>query len=188
MVILAGMAKNFNKLDVRGKILIHNDLGIAADYLDPVTRQKAVTLKKNVLKRRMELESLGEELRVLYVAMTRAKEKLIMTASDRYLENRLARWQNISGEGRQLPFTLLAAAGSYLDWVLMALTRPGCRIAVREIPLEELLGREMEHQAGKTITKELLLHMDTEQTFAPEYREQLEYILSYRYPLSLIHI
>ena len=70
----------------------------------------------------------------------------------------------------------------YLDWVLMALTRPGCRIAVREIPLEELLGREMEHQAGKTITKELLLHMNTEQTFAPEYREQLEYILSYRYP------
>ena len=182
VVILAGMAKSFNKLDVRGKILIHNDLGIAADYLDPATRQKAVTLKKNVLKRRMELESLGEELRVLYVAMTRAKEKLIMTASDRYLENRLARWQSIPGEGRQLPFTLLAAAGSYLDWVLMALTRPGCRIAVREIPLEELLGREMEHQAGKTITKELLLHMNTEQTFAPEYREQLEYILSYRYP------
>ena len=56
MVSLAGMAKSFNKLDVRGKILIHNDLGVAADYLDPATRQKAVTLKKNVLKRRMELE------------------------------------------------------------------------------------------------------------------------------------
>lgn len=58
------------------------ELGIATDYLDAEHRVKASTIKKNVLRRKMELDSLGEELRVLYVAMTRAKEKLIMTGTD----------------------------------------------------------------------------------------------------------
>ena len=62
------------------------EFGIGTDYLDSRKRLKGPTLKKNVMKRRMELEALGEELRVLYVAMTRAKEKLIMTASDKNLD------------------------------------------------------------------------------------------------------
>ena len=82
VVILAGMGKKFNKRDVYGRLLIDMDFGVGADYLDLDLRLKSVTLKKQVLKRRMDLEGLGEELRVLYVAMTRAKEKLIMTATD----------------------------------------------------------------------------------------------------------
>ena len=81
VVFLAGMGKNFNKQDIRGKLVIDGDLGIGTDYLNVETRVKTSTLKKNVLKRKMDLDNLGEELRVLYVAMTRAKEKLIMTVA-----------------------------------------------------------------------------------------------------------
>ena len=118
------MGKQFNKQDTRGKILIDPQFGIGADYLDSETRLKAPTLKKNVLKRRMDLENLGEELRVLYVAMTRAKEKLILTASDKNLESKLEKWKEslFETEGG-LPFTLLSLASSYLDWILMAIAQ-----------------------------------------------------------------
>ena len=79
VVFLAGLGKRFNKQDAYGQILLDADLGAAADFLDLELRVKAPTLKKQALKRRTELETMGEELRVLYVAMTRAKEKLIMT-------------------------------------------------------------------------------------------------------------
>ena len=73
IVFLAGMGKKFNRQDVYGKLLIDADLGIATDYFDLDRRVKAPTLKKNVLRRKMELDGLGEELRELYVAKTRAK-------------------------------------------------------------------------------------------------------------------
>ena len=79
VVFLAGLGKRFNKQDAYGQILLDADLGAAADFLDLELRVKAPTLKKQALKRRMELETMGEELRVLYVAMTRAKEKLIIS-------------------------------------------------------------------------------------------------------------
>lgn len=84
IVFLAGMGKKFNKQDVRGRLLIDMDLGIGTDHLDLEQRTQNSTLKKNVMKRKMDLDNLGEELRVLYVAMTRAKEKLIMTGTDRF--------------------------------------------------------------------------------------------------------
>lgn len=77
--------KKFNKQDIRENLLIDSDLGIGTDYLNVETRVKTSTLKKNVLKRKMDMDNLGEEARVLYVAMTRAKEKLIITGTDRSL-------------------------------------------------------------------------------------------------------
>ncbi len=92
VVFLAGMGKKFNRQDVRSKLIIDADLGIGADYLDLDRRTRGTTLKKEVLKRKLDLDNLGEELRILYVAMTRAKEKLIMTAADRSLEKKLEKW------------------------------------------------------------------------------------------------
>ena len=89
VVFLAGMGKKFNKQDAYGQLLLDADLGAAADEMDLNLRTKAPTLKKMAIRRRMELESMGEELRVLYVAMTRAKEVLVMTGTDRSLENKL---------------------------------------------------------------------------------------------------
>ena len=114
VVFLAGMGKNFNKQDIRGKLVIDGDLGIGTDYLNVETRVKTSTLKKNVLKRKMDLDNLGEELRVLYVAMTRAKEKLIMTGTDRYLGKKLERWQERTWDSSPIPGTILSGLGAYV--------------------------------------------------------------------------
>jgi len=192
IVFASAMGKQFNKQDTRGKILIDPQFGIGADYLDSETRLKAPTLKKNVLKRRMDLENLGEELRVLYVAMTRAKEKLILTASDKNLESKLEKWKEslFETEGG-LPFTLLSLASSYLDWILMAIAQGGCRIRVRETMAKELLGQEISRQVQQKLTKDMLLGMDTSQKTLWEealglsdeaYRAQMEKLASCRYP------
>lgn len=135
------MRKKFNRQDARGRILIDEELGIAADFLDPVKKVKAPTLKKNVLARRSNLENMGEELRILYVAMTRAKEKLIITAGDKYLENKIEKW-GMTGSVGALPFTVLSAASSYLDWILMAAGGAKRTIDVKNVPMKDLLVEE----------------------------------------------
>lgn len=184
VVFVAGMGKLFNKQDTRGKILIDSEYGIGTDYLDSEKRLKGPTLKKNVLKRRMELEALGEELRVLYVAMTRAREKLILTASDKNLESKLEKWNSIFSKDVKVPYTVLTSAGSYLDWVLMSLAGTGGenRIHIKEVRAEELLGAETDRQMVKRASKEEMLHFDTERVYDAAERELLEKSFSFCYP------
>lgn len=186
IVFLAGLGKQFNRQDVRGRLLIDSDLGIAADYLDLALRVKSPTLKKHVLKRKMELDNLGEELRVLYVAMTRAKEKLIMTAADRYLARKLEKWKNVSwgnespsGRPAQIPYTVLSTAGSCLDWVLMSHPGPENGILVSQITVEMLMGEETARQIEKKIGREELLRQASDA--AGSVTEQLERCFGYRY-------
>ena len=182
VVFLAGMGKSFNKQDVRGKLIIDADLGIGADYLDVETRVKTATLKKNILKRKTDLDNLGEELRVLYVAMTRAKEKLIMTATDRYLEKKLEKWQQKTWNLTQVPYTILSTAGSYLDWLLMTQPQKSGLFIFREIPVESLVGEAVERKIQEAVSEEELKCMDLSNTYDEEMKELLEKRLSYQYP------
>ncbi len=195
VVFLAGMGKKFNKQDLYGKILIDPDLGIATDYLDLELRVKTPTLKKNVLRRRLELEALGEELRVLYVAMTRAKEKLIMTGTDRYLDKKLERFSDIKRTAGQIPFTILSTADSFLDWLLMSLSGKLSESAllsdagaetglmtVRSYSVADLVGVEIEHQAEKKLSKEELLNFDCARIYDEAYAAGISAAFEYRYP------
>ena len=180
VVFLAGMGKRFNKQDAYGAVLLDADLGLAADYLDLKQRLKMPTLKKQALKRRMELESMGEELRVLYVAMTRAKEKLIMTATDRSLGSKMEKWAQVPLADGAIPYTILSAAGSFLDWLLMS----ACdgTIRKRQIPLTGLVGMEIRRQASRQVSREELLALDTDTVYDPEAARQLADALNYQYP------
>ena len=156
IVFAAGMGKNFNKQDTRGKLLIDADLGIGTDYLDSEKRIKGPTLKKNVMKRRMELEALGEELRVLYVALTRAKEKLILTASSRKLEDRIAKWSAVAAEHGAILYTILTLASSYLDWILMSIPEKNPWISYQMETLSDQIDREIGTQIRQTLSREWL--------------------------------
>lgn len=183
VVFLSGMGKRFNKQDAYGRILLDADLGVAADYLDLDLRVKAPTLKKQALKRRMELETMGEELRVLYVAMTRAKEKLIMTATDRSLEAKLVKWQDSLAVDGQIPYTILSSAGSCLDWLLMAKPAiPDDHMQLQCIQVRELVGEEVGRQIVRQMTREDLLAVDRNQVYDREFGERLEAAVNYRYP------
>lgn len=197
IVFLAGMGKKFNKQDAYGKILIDPDLGIGTDYLNVESRVKAPTLKKHVLKRKMELNSMGEELRVLYVAMTRAKEKLVMTGVDRYLDKKLERFSEIPRVDGQIPFTILSTADSYLDWMLMSLsgkyssteilTEEGQdtgNLVVKELSVSGLVGQEIERQASKKLWKKSLLSLDTSRIYDQAFAEEIKAAFTYRYPFA----
>lgn len=182
VVFLAGMGKKFNRQDTYSRLLIDPELGIAIDYLDLENRLKSATLKKNVLRRKMELDNLGEELRVLYVAMTRAKEQLIMTGTDRNLEKKLEKYRIVPEADGQIPYTVLAGAGSYLDWLLMSLGSTGVRILLEEIPLQQIVGEELKRQVKTRASREFLKTLDPEEVYEKDWREMLEKHLSYEYP------
>ena len=185
IVILAGLGKRFNKQDAYSQILLDPDLGAAADCLDLKLRVRIPTLKKQVLKRRMELETLGEELRILYVAMTRAKEKLVMTGTDKALETKWEKWSDISLWNGQLPYTVLSGASSFLDWILMA--RPAIdasRFTAKQADVGELIGGEVSRQMERGMAKEELLEMNLAEPFDREMEAQLKAAAGYRYPFQ----
>ncbi len=183
VVFLAGMGKKFNKQDAYGQLLLDADLGAAADEMDLNLRTKAPTLKKMAIRRRMELESMGEELRVLYVAMTRAKEVLVMTGTDRSLENKLEKWSQLTLTDGQIPYTILSSASSFLDWVLMSRSAiPAGHMEVREVRLDQLVGQELKRQLEKKNAKEELLNLDMDQVYDEGMKQQLDGALNYMYP------
>ena len=113
------MGKSFNQMDSRAALVLHSRMGIGADAIDPEHRVRQATLPRQIIRQSMKLENLAEELRVLYVAMTRPKEKLIMTGMASKLESRVK--QCAAHAGRQeelLSYQTLSSASGYLDWIL----------------------------------------------------------------------
>ncbi|WMC91869.1 helicase-exonuclease AddAB subunit AddA [Kineothrix sp. MB12-C1] len=122
--IVSGLAKRFNMMDTSGKMIADVDMGIGADFVDTTHRLQTKTLRKNAIAEKMRLDNLGEELRVLYVALTRAKEKLIMTGMVDKLENKLNALVPMRMSTQpQLFYSDLTGAGSFLDFILPALAR-----------------------------------------------------------------
>ncbi|MCU6732727.1 helicase-exonuclease AddAB subunit AddA [Diplocloster agilis] len=189
IVFVSGMGKSFNKQDVRSKIVIHPDLGVGADYVDPALRVKTPTLIKKAVQRQTDLENLGEELRVLYVALTRAKEKLIMTGAVKKLAERLEAGDGVAdesggagtGSGR-LSFLKRTSAGSYLDWILPVALNSDSGIEIKPLSLLELVGLEARQQVTQKLSKEALFEWDPDEVYDPQLREILEKRLNYQYP------
>jgi ATP-dependent helicase/nuclease subunit A len=79
--IVAGLSKGFNNADRRGDMVFHSSVGVGLDYIDSKRRVRYSDLRLEYIKNLIKKDGLSEEMRVLYVALTRAKEKLIITAS-----------------------------------------------------------------------------------------------------------
>ena len=116
VVFLSSLQRQFNKKDMRNAVLLDEKLGIASDYLDLENRIRYPSLQLAAMKEKLEEESLGEELRLLYVAMTRAEEKLILTASGKKADS----YQEKYADLEELSLEDIRKASSYLDWILMA--------------------------------------------------------------------
>lgn len=124
IVFLAGTGKQFNMQDLKKNILYHDDLGYGPDYVDIEKRVKYTTLPKLALKNKMKLEILSEEIRILYVAFTRAKEKLIITGSISGLEKKVKEWSSICEYSSEkiLPLSMFKLK-SYIDWIAIAMMK-----------------------------------------------------------------
>ncbi|MBP1992859.1 helicase-exonuclease AddAB subunit AddA [Paenibacillus eucommiae] len=146
VVFVAGMAKQFNQRDLNAAFYLHKELGFGPRFVDTELRVSYPTLPSLAIRRRMKLEMLAEEMRILYVALTRAREKLILLGTVKSLDKLIQRWgRYLQRSEWMLPDFELAKARSYLDWLGPALLRHPdaglwrARIGLQEMPLSELL-------------------------------------------------
>lgn len=124
IVFVSGLGKQFNESDIRSKVIMHPDFGIACDCVDADQRTRQATLLKKTIQQKTASENLGEELRVLYVAMTRAKEKLILTGSVSDVQAKAEKWHTAAMyRGETLSYSWLSSASTYLDWIMPTLLR-----------------------------------------------------------------
>ena len=206
IVILAGMGKQFNFQDLNARLLLHPDYGIGADAILPDRRMVVSTLNKQIIRRQLLEESLGEEIRVLYVALTRAKEKMILTGAISNLEKEmifLSRFRDKKTE--LLPSETRLKAKTYWDYVLPALARHRCmdelyerfglivshqnplygdpaQFQIKRINAQMLAETEVVEQAAGQMEKELLDEWDCEKVFDPGIREELDKRFGFVYP------
>ncbi|OCA84320.1 helicase-exonuclease AddAB subunit AddA [Bacillus sp. FJAT-27225] len=132
VVFMAGLGRSFNMMDIRSPYMLDKEFGFASKYINPDKRISYPSLPQLAFKRKKKMEMLAEEMRVLYVAMTRAKEKLFMLATLKDADKKLEQWEDIAS----YPNWLLddsdrAAASGYFDWVGPALVRHADCVTLR---------------------------------------------------------
>ena len=210
VVFVAGMGKKFNMTDANASLVIHPDMGIGMNGIDPELRLKTSTLMRQVIQKQIRLESLGEELRVLYVALTRAKEKLILTGTVGKLDKKLEKlYPQTSRTTCRLSYGTIASAQNYWAWILPALSRHASfsglygRIGETgnmwnpyfqpEIPFEikvfcaaMLTGDELKHQISRKERYEEYKNWDANHIYRKDIREELNRKFSYQYPYSYL--
>lgn len=176
VVFVSGLGKNFNRQDVRNRMVLHPDYGMGLDFMDGTRRIKSPTIAKKAIAKQIDLENLGEELRVLYVALTRAKEKLILTGSRKNIADELAKTQS----GARISYMSREGAAGYLDWILPALACYGEKYERKVITVEELVTEEVRHQMEQVLDKETCLAKigQAKESFIETFEERF----SYRYP------
>ncbi|MDD6281873.1 MAG: UvrD-helicase domain-containing protein [Oribacterium sp.] len=186
VVFTAGLSRQFNRSDLNAKLLIDPMLGMACDYIDPETRVRIPSLKKFALREKMEMDQLGEELRVLYVAMTRAQDKLILTATCSDLDKFMAKCED---EDTKITGSRIRSAQCYLDWITMAmgsrLLATGsseCSIRLQTLSLADL-GKLQGDELKKTVllSEELQQEISAYPDKSPLYQRMLE-DFAYQYP------
>lgn len=165
VVFIAGLGKKFNFRDLNKDMLFHKDLGLGLQHVDAEARLTYPAMSKLALKHKLKMEVLAEEMRVLYVGLTRAREKLVLVGSVRGLRNCARRWCGPAGAaGWSLPDGYLAGAATYLDWLGPALARHRDGAALRGAGLYE--GETSENTAGDSSRWSLFLHAGVESTIA----------------------
>lgn len=185
VVFVSGLSKRFNMQDVNQSLIVDMDLGVAMDYVDSVRRIKNKTLRRAVLSAKMKEDNLAEELRVLYVALTRAREKLILTA---VLDKADEKWELAQMTGQErLTYLDFCEAGSYMDFLLPILPKTG--IAVKTLRTEDLAAEELGEQLRMGDRREqlrLIACGETPLTGDPEENERklmhLRERFAYQYP------
>ena len=116
VVFLSGLSRSFNRESIYQPVLCHKELGLGLNFVDERRRLSYPTVAKRAIASAMTAESISEEMRVLYVAMTRAKDRLIMTYANRYLSSKLTKTaMSLSKSPRVLLTSGAACPG---DWIL----------------------------------------------------------------------
>lgn len=163
IVFVAGISKKFNQQDLNVPFLMHKELGFGPKYVDEKLRVSYPTLPNLAIRRRSQLELLAEEMRVLYVALTRPKEKMVLVGTLKDLPKKVSGWaQADNAPGLLLPDYMLARGRSYLDWIGPAIIRhPSAHI------LRELAGLDtLDHAALSSDNTRWIINIESSEFLA----------------------
>ncbi|MGM8366095.1 helicase-exonuclease AddAB subunit AddA [Virgibacillus sp. W0181] len=208
VVILGGMDREFNMQDLKQSYLLDKDYGFASKYIDPVKRITYPTLYYHAMQMEKRRQLLAEEMRVLYVALTRAKEKMVMVGNVASIEKKQEKWiEMIDHSDWVLPAHFRADAKTYLDWVGPALVRHEQNEVLREdenIPSHvladikvdpsrwnvsiihgsELANPESTQTEANTMLKETVMQWTPLQLQDESLKRRVNDRLSYEYPFK----
>lgn len=182
VVFAAGMGKTFNTQDTRSRLILHPELGIGLDCMDTVRRTKTPTLLKRTLARQTEEENLGEELRVLYVALTRAKEKLILCGCLKDVEKKFGEYRQNADTEHPVSFLARSSAHCYFDWVLPALYSYSEKYEIRVFGETDARAGHLQEVVRAMLTKEQVKR--AVKTADKELLEKIEERLAFSYPFE----
>lgn len=183
VVFLMGLNKKFNTKDLSGSVILHKELGIGIDYVDTLYRFKMPLITKKAIASAILSELVSEQMRLLYVALTRAREKLFMTAFSSNMDKALGKWEQTASEaeGLNLPEYRMTSARCFADWVVPAIMRsPQGRCLTRGLISQT--GKEIELKVTKTSYKnEPFSVKNKEDATLTETEEKIKEILLFEY-------
>lgn len=205
VVIAAGLGKTFNQQDARSSLIIHSDYGFGPDVIDPQWRLKTTSVQKKILAKKTVMENLGEELRVLYVALTRAREKLILCGYIENLEKALDHWCQDGYGYDLLPFKIRQGAKCYLDWIMPVLVshrsaggllnhygingpvldknyKDTVNFYIREMNAREIITSVAQKTQDYVIKKDIFEYWDSQREYMPEMHANMDRLLGWHYP------
>jgi ATP-dependent helicase/nuclease subunit A len=176
IVFVAGLAKRFNRQDVNQALLMDIDLGLGVDYVNVEKRYRNRTLRRGILSKKLREDNLAEELRVLYVAMTRPKEKLILTAC---IDKAEEIWEaQKTWKHWHMSYFSFMNMSCMLDFIFQALPLPSMQVSIQTpgtLAAEQL--EEQVHFHGR-----LNQLSQADQLANPATLAQISQNLSFRYP------
>lgn len=188
IVFVGGLSKAYNDMDARKMVVTHKKLGMGTDYFNPETREEGRGFYKSLIVDNIRLDRLSEEIRILYVALTRAKEKLILTGTMKEAETNLEKIREDSfGLSEEETYTMIMDSGCFMDLLLPTLLTDG-RDFVNEPKIYGM--SEIYVKEGEEISDKEDFLRTLEQRLGSEYatlreRElyrEIEGEFGYRYP------
>ncbi|GGD71563.1 helicase-exonuclease AddAB subunit AddA [Paenibacillus nasutitermitis] len=130
VVFVAGLGKLFNRQDLSGSFLMHKQLGFGPRFVDTELRVSYPTLPYLAIRERMRMETLAEEMRILYVALTRPKEKMYLVGTVADASKQLLRWQSSFDADGNIPDYRLSQAKRFIDWLGPLAVQAGISITI----------------------------------------------------------
>lgn len=198
IVFMARCGKMIDTRDASEKVVSHADIGIGVEAIDPIARTKNTTFFKNAISRKIVRDLSEEEVRLLYVAVTRAREKLFIVGSSSKLADKLKGLRMVREyEELPLPYYELSEASTFLDWILLAFYRHSSMaqilqeeglelpkvtpIYTREVPVEihriteeDIVSAKLDEEFKDAITREVINRLDVQQVYHEGVNKQLE--------------
>lgn len=178
VVFVAGLGKRFNQQDLHQDVILHKDLGLGLVYVDAEKRIKYPTVAKLAIEHRVRMEALAEEMRILYVALTRAREKLVLIGTVNKLHKKLADWcRFLDYPGIAFPDSELSQSKSYLDWLVPAVLRHPDGEPLRQAAQYSGMGKLLHHPSRWQVT---LPEHQPSQAPTPQQTTMLQLVQQYQ--------